>query len=150
MTDTNTNTNIDDYSVEDLLSIFNLTEPTPFNVTDVANSLIARMHNEGKPELVGFFEKARDKVLAQLASDVIKQQTVRNETTESLNKIWMDSGLTSNGAAPIKFYGDASHVVAENKQLRKRSPSLYILIKFRRRGTLLMRKVVIRFLCIMG
>lgn len=116
MTDTNTNTNIDDYSVEDLLSIFNLTEPTPFNVTDVANSLIARMHNEGKPELVGFFEKARDKVLAELASDVIKQQTVRNETTESLNKIWVDSGLTSNGAAPIKFYGDASHVVAENKQ----------------------------------
>ena len=38
-----TDTNIDNYTVDDILSILNLTEPTPFNVKDKANDLIAKM-----------------------------------------------------------------------------------------------------------
>ena len=49
-------TNIDNYSVDDLLVIFNLTEPNQFQVTDAANNLIAKMKIENKPQLIKFIE----------------------------------------------------------------------------------------------
>ena len=67
---TTIDTSIDNYSVDDILRIFNLTDPTPFNVQDVANSLIAKMTTEGKPDLVVFFTLARDKVLADIQQKV--------------------------------------------------------------------------------
>ena len=52
-----TDTNIETYSIDELLAIFNLTEPTIFNVKDKAHSLIAKMTNENRPELKIFFEQ---------------------------------------------------------------------------------------------
>jgi hypothetical protein len=58
-----TDTNIDNYSVDDILTIFNLSDPTLFQIKDVANHLIARMRSEGKSEMANFFEKAKQKLL---------------------------------------------------------------------------------------
>ena len=49
-----TDINIDNYTVDEILSILNLTEPTPFNVKDMANSLIAKLKTEGKKDLENF------------------------------------------------------------------------------------------------
>jgi len=61
----NINTNIDDYSVEDLLSILNIQDETPsqFQIKDESNKLISKLRNENKRDLVIFIEKARDKLL---------------------------------------------------------------------------------------
>jgi hypothetical protein len=111
-----TDTNIDNYSVDDILSIFNLSEPTEFNVKDVANSLIAKMKSEDKPELEVFFTQARDKVLEDLKNQDADKIEIRNEATESLNKLWEDAGFNYNTNKPIRYFGNASHVVAENKR----------------------------------
>jgi hypothetical protein len=111
-----TDTNIDNYSVDDILSIFNLSEPTEFNVKDVANSLIAKMKSEDKPELETFFTQARDKVLEDLKNQDADKIEIRNEATESLNKLWEDAGFNDNTNKPIRYFGNASHVVAENKR----------------------------------
>jgi hypothetical protein len=68
-TDTNIDTNIDNYSVDDILTIFNLSDPTLFQIKDVANHLIARMRSEGKIEMAIFFEKAKQKLLEAATED---------------------------------------------------------------------------------
>ena len=62
------NTNIDNYTIKDLLRILNIHNDTPtqFNIKDEANKLISRLISENKQELVKFMEKARDKLLNSL------------------------------------------------------------------------------------
>lgn len=69
MSSSATDTNIDHYSVDDILTIFNLSDPTLFQIKDVANHLIARMHSEGKTEMAIFFEKAKQKLIEATISD---------------------------------------------------------------------------------
>ena len=60
-------TDIDNYSVNDILTIFNLLdEPSLFHIKDVANNLIARMKSEGKMDMAVFFEKAKQKVITEI------------------------------------------------------------------------------------
>jgi hypothetical protein len=67
--DANIDTNIDNYSIDDILTIFNLYDPTLFQIKDVANNLIARMRSEGKLEMAIFFEKAKQKLLEASTED---------------------------------------------------------------------------------
>lgn len=58
---------INNYSVEDLLAIFNLIDnPTIFQVKDVANNLISCMKLQGRHEMALFFEKAKEKLINAL------------------------------------------------------------------------------------
>ena len=66
MADETVDLDLSKYTVEDILSIFNIVEPNVFNVTDVANSLIAKMTTGNNPAMVDFFTEARDKVLDYL------------------------------------------------------------------------------------
>ena len=116
------NTNIDSYTVNDILAIFNLTDPTPFNVKDIANSLIAKMKSEGKSDLEIFFTKARDKVLDYLLSDTVVQREVENEATESLSDIWKN-GVVDQGATPTVYFRDAARMVAQNQQVAEAANS---------------------------
>ena len=60
-------TDIDNYSVNDILTIFNLLdEPSLFQIKDVANNLIARMKSEGNINMAVFFEKAKQKVINEI------------------------------------------------------------------------------------
>ena len=63
-------TDINKYSVDDLLTILNLTpESTRYQITDAANSNSARMKAEKKNQLATFFIQARDKILKDLNGD---------------------------------------------------------------------------------
>jgi hypothetical protein len=105
-------TNIANYSVEDILAIFNIIDPTVFNVTDSANALIAKMKDEGNPDLEDFFEEARDKVLEYLQAQ--RAIPVDNETTEEIDSVWASNTIT-NAANSLKYYDDESHIVAPQK-----------------------------------
>ena len=113
---TDTDMNIDNYSVDDILAIFNLTEPTPFNVKDRANSLIAKMKTDGKTDLETFFTQARDKVIAYLLSDTVENLEVANEATEGLDKIWADGSINDTAGKSTRYFADASRMVIENQQ----------------------------------
>jgi len=71
------NTNIDDYTIEDLLTILNLNETaSEFQIKDTTNDIIARMKSENKPELAEFFEDVKEKIL----------DSMMNNNEESLNE----------------------------------------------------------------
>ena len=76
--------------MEDILSIFNITEPTFFNVKDKANDFISKMKNENKPQLMSFFQQARDKVLADLMTTEV---TIQDDdlSTDKIEKLWKTS-----------------------------------------------------------
>jgi hypothetical protein len=82
-TDTNIDTNIDNYSVDDILTIFNLSDPTLFQIKDVANHLIARMRSEGKIEMAIFFEKAKQKLLEEAIEDDESDEDIEEEIEEN-------------------------------------------------------------------
>ena len=110
-----TDTNIDNYTIDEILLILNLTDPTPFNVKDVANSFIAKMKTDGRKDLEQFFTQARDKVLEYLLSDDIKNREVDNEVTESTEKIWLDGGVKDKAKQPTIYFRDAERMVIENQ-----------------------------------
>lgn len=116
---------IDNYTVDDLLSIFNLSSPTPFNVKDVGNSLIAKMKNEGESALELFFTQARDKLLDYLLKgDTVEQQEIDNERTENLKEIWEDS-VKDKGDQPTRYFQDGSRMVAEKEeQVNTKTPPI--------------------------
>ena len=63
-------TNINNYSVDDILTIFNLKNInnalTIPQINQVSNKLINKMKNENKPELATFFKQAGDKLITSL------------------------------------------------------------------------------------
>lgn len=112
------NISIDKFSVNDILAILNLTEPTPFTVKDRANGFIAKMKNEGKKDLEIFFTQARDKVLEYLANDTAEQAAILNDITENLDEIWKDSELKDGNAAnPTYYFTDPARMVIQNQQI---------------------------------
>ena len=64
------NTNVADYTVEDLLAILNINdeEPTEFQIKDAARNLTTRLKQENKQNLAVFIEQAERKVIAALFS----------------------------------------------------------------------------------
>jgi len=73
MSDNTLDTNIDNYSVDDILQMLNLdntpNETTEYQVKDAANNIIVKMKNEGNTTIATFFEKALEKVLQNLFND---------------------------------------------------------------------------------
>jgi hypothetical protein len=65
------NTNIEDYSIEDLLAILNLQEPdpTPTQVKTQTIKLIANLPSENKKNLTVFLNQARDKIIERMNAD---------------------------------------------------------------------------------
>jgi hypothetical protein len=113
-----TDTNINNYSIEDILGIFNLTEPTIFNVKDKGNALIAKMKTDGKPDLENFFTLARDKVLAYLKLDNVQTHEVDDKVAEGMDQLWANGSVPENIVKnPIRYFSDTSHMIAEKEEL---------------------------------
>jgi hypothetical protein len=105
---------IDNYTVDDILTIFNIVDPTVFNVTDVANTLIAKMKTDGKTDMMDFFGEARDKVLNYLQS--MGKDPVANERTELVETVWADPDSGFNDTTPdkpVRYFDDGSHITAQ-------------------------------------
>lgn len=66
----NLDTDIDKYSVDDLLTILNLNEPTEYQVQDATNTIIANMRSEGNVEMADFFEEVKQKLLEEFKETV--------------------------------------------------------------------------------
>jgi hypothetical protein len=111
----NENLDIENYTINDILSIFNIVNPTINNVTDIANTLIARMTVEKKTDMALFITSARDKVLSYLQN--IEEEDIEIENTEYIDKLWntttVDDSLKKN---PVIFFNDQSRSIAEQKQ----------------------------------
>jgi hypothetical protein len=88
--DANIDTNIDNYSIDDILTIFNLYDPTLFQIKDVANNLIARMRSEGKLEMAIFFEKAKQKLLEAATEDDESDNESDNENENEEEQNWWE------------------------------------------------------------
>jgi hypothetical protein len=108
--------NIDSYSIEDILSILNISDPNVFNVTDAANSLIAKMKDSGNVELQTFFGEARDKVLEYLQEQT--EKPVGNETTEAIDNVWA-SGSIQKTEDSVNYFQDETRIVAIEKEETK-------------------------------
>jgi len=76
----NIDTNIDNYSVEDIYSILNLQNPSEYQVKDAANNIISQMRSQGNFSVSTFFEEAKDKAL-----DSFKPSTMSDSDNEQNN-----------------------------------------------------------------
>ena len=94
--DNEIDTDIENYTVEDILSIFNIIDPNEFNVTDVANTLIAKMKTDEKSDLEIFFGEARDKVLDYIQNIEEEDNVTTNDNMESIKEIWDKTGLQND------------------------------------------------------
>jgi len=115
--DNEIDTDIENYTIEDILSIFNIIDPNEFNVTDVANTLIAKMKTDEKPDLERFFGEARDKVLDYIQNIEEEDNVTNNDNMESIKEIWDKTGLKNDSNLDsVNYYGEGSHVVIEPQQ----------------------------------
>ena len=70
MSDDEIDTNIDNYSVDDIMEMLNLpNNPTEYQVKDAANKIIAKLKSEDNESLVDFFQQALAKVLNSFDED---------------------------------------------------------------------------------
>ena len=115
------NTDIDTYSIEDILSIFNIIEPTTTNVAHRADDLISRYsqrENDSNAELVTFFTAAKNKVM-----DFLNYRDAHpldpeylNESSEQIENVWENEfykGQTPNGT---RTFNDARRVIFEEQK----------------------------------
>lgn len=107
-------TDVNIYDIDELLSIFNIIDPNVFKVTDMANSLIAKMTTENRPEMVTFLTEARDKVLDYLQKKDI-EDPVDNEITEKIETVWDMNTLKDKSAEAVEYFDDGSHITSKQK-----------------------------------
>jgi len=109
------NTDIDSYSIIDILSILNIIYPTTTNVSQRADDLISRYLPTGanpNPVLVTFFTAAKDKVMDYLNNmdDPVEPEYL-TERTESIQQTWENSGYKDQSIDATRIFTDRSHVV---------------------------------------
>lgn len=92
MSDDEIDTNIDNYSVDDIMEMLNLpNNPTEYQVKDAANKIIAKLKSEDNTSLVDFFQQALTKVLNSFGEEDINEEDVNNEQfdeTKQLGNWW--------------------------------------------------------------
>ena len=66
-----TSTNVEDYSIEDLLAILNIhnDNPTEVQIKSEADKIMVKLKLERKPDLAIFIADARDKVIEILIKE---------------------------------------------------------------------------------
>jgi len=90
------NTNVDDYSIEDLLAILNIQDenPTEFQIKDEANKIISKLKTERKPELVTFIENALEKIIDTMEKTYIDddddKDNIQNDESTQQGNWWQN------------------------------------------------------------
>lgn len=92
MSDEDIDTNIDNYSVDDIMEMLNLpNNPTEYQIKDAANKIIAKLKTEDNTSLVDFFQQALTKVLDSFVEADINEDDANNEQydeTKQLGNWW--------------------------------------------------------------
>jgi len=88
MTSRNLNTNVDDYTIEELLQILYLDEDaSPYVINKTANDAIAQFKAKGDVSLMEFLTKARDRILSEIQTPYT-EETYEDEKTNSKAAEW--------------------------------------------------------------
>lgn len=109
---------IADYSIEDLLQVFNLQDPTVFQIKDVANNLIAQMTKNKKLELARFFVAARNKLLAHYtaAAPLLDAEASYNNV---ISNVWAKNQFSPTDNPELHYYDDDTHFPIEYSEFSK-------------------------------
>ena len=87
----NIDTNIDNYSVEDIYDILNLQDPSEYQVTDAANSIISQMYSQGNFPVAKFFESAKEKALEAFEPSALSDsENEQNNDDTKMGTWWQD------------------------------------------------------------
>lgn len=91
--------NIQDFSLDDLLDALNLPpNPTASQVTDAANSVIARMRAQGQMDEARFFEQAKAELLSALEDDDgLEQEHNEQDDQETTMGNWWNNEYPAQG-----------------------------------------------------
>jgi len=103
--------NLDDYDVNDLLDILNLTDPTEFQVKDSVNTIVARLKQEKKDDMAKFFEQARDKIIDKLNESTLN---LDYEDESKIDDVWKDSSFSPEGDPNTNYFDDNTHFPIKN------------------------------------
>ena len=106
--------NVDNYTVEELLQILHLYQPTIFQVKDAVNTIIARMRSEKKMDVVVFFQEAQTKILQTITPATITNTTMAD--VKPIAAVWQTDMLHPLGDDTTTYY-DNEHLPAQDKQL---------------------------------
>lgn len=113
-------TNINNYSIEDLLKILNIQSGDKFLIEDSINKVIAKMQSEGKSNLVMFFEEAKEKIMNKFdeENDSDEDNEQNNENSQ-LGNWWQNQypaqnninqmNKTTDRKEKVQLFDDNSH-----------------------------------------
>ena len=88
MSDDGIDTNIDNYSVDDIMEMFNLpNNPTEYQVKDAANKIISKLKSEDNTSLVDFFQQALKKVLNSFGEEDTNEEDANNEQFDETTQL---------------------------------------------------------------
>jgi hypothetical protein len=113
------NTDIDSYSIEDILSILNIIEPTTTNVAHRADDLISRYSpngNEPNALMATFFTEAKDKVmnyLINMNTATPVEPEYLTEKDETIEEIWDSPEFKAQTLSGTHIFDDNAHFAFE-------------------------------------
>ena len=95
MSDTaNINTNIEDYTSEELFQILDLDKQSgPYIINKKINETIERFRDRGETTIITFFKKARDRLIKELQRDYIQEDEILNEQTDKATEWYKNQYL---------------------------------------------------------
>ena len=122
--------NIDNYSIYDIYEIFNLQDPSEFQVTDSANNLISQMRSQGNFDVANFFEEAKQKALDDFEESLLSDndsENVQNDSSTQLGNLWQNQfpaqnsqvqmNKVTNRTQKVQTFNDNSHFQMSREQL---------------------------------
>jgi hypothetical protein len=124
----NIDTNIDNYSVEDIYSILNLQDPSEYQVKDAANNIISQMRSQGNFSVATFFEEAKDKALDSFKpSTMSDSDNEQNDDSTQMGNWWqgqyprqsdqIQANKPTDRTQKVQTFDDNSHFQMNRERL---------------------------------
>ena len=111
----NANLDIENYDVDELVTILNISEPTEHNIINASDFYIKKFLDEGDKEMRDFFKDIKNKLLEELDSDNDEDEYLTvNKDEDSLNII--NEQYKDNEG--IKFLEQAGLEIVHLKKLK--------------------------------
>ena len=113
----NINTNIDDYTTDELFQILNLDEEAnTYMVNKRVNETIQQFKNRGDNSMIEFLKKARDRIINELESDYIQESEIVNEKTSKVDQWYKNEYIApTNRLQSIKLTDRVQQVETFNE-----------------------------------
>lgn len=97
-------TNINNYSYTELLTILDIDEPTEENITEETNKLITRFKSEDNEELAVFFLQVQDTLLKDLEYNDSESEDEQKDENTQLGNWWQNQALSQSNKVQADKY----------------------------------------------